>query len=135
IESAMIAREALAYHEIQTGSFEALSGGPPSGNGAFSESGANHMVEALQEIANIEFLDPGQYSWKDRAVTAGTIARGALTRVSLRYGPDQEESLSSQVADRDKSAPDAHPLSNILSDIRGLDREYEESDLSQPFSF
>jgi hypothetical protein len=135
IESAMIAREALAYHEIQTGSFEALSGGPPSGNGAFSESVANHLVEALQEIANIEFLDPGQYSWKDRAVIAGTIARGALTHVSLRYGPGQEESLSSQTADRDKGAPDNLSLSNVLSDIRGLDREYEESDLSQSLSF
>jgi len=135
IESAMIAREALAYHEIQRGSFEELGGGPPSGNGAFSKSDANHMVEALQEIANIEFLDPGQYSWKDRVVIAGTIASDALTRVSLWYGPGQEESLSSQVADRDKSAPDNLSLSNTLSDIRGLDREYEESDLSQSFSF
>jgi len=78
VESAMIAREALAYHEIQTGNFEVLSAGRLPGAGSFSKSVENHMVEALQEIANIEFLDPGEYSWKDRAVIAGTIAREAL---------------------------------------------------------
>jgi len=139
VESAMIAREALAYHEIQTGSFEMLSAGRPSGDDVFSKSGANPVVEALHEITNIEFLDPGQYSWKDRAVMAGTIAREALIHAGLQYDAGQGESLSSQIADRYKSAPDGLSLPDILSDgrsdSRGLDPGYEENDLGHSFSF
>jgi hypothetical protein len=138
IESAMIAREALAYHEIHTGNFEALSDGRLPGTGAFSHSGANRLVEALHDIANVEFLDPGQYSWKDRAMTAGTIAREALSHVHLQREPGQEES-SYQAVDLDKNAPSDLSLSNILSDGRsdgrGLDRGYEEIDNDQYFSF
>jgi hypothetical protein len=92
------------------------------------------MVEALQAIANIEFLDPSQHTWKDRAVRAGTIAREAL-HARLQYESRQEESLSLQVADRDKSGPGELSLSDSLSDIRGLDRGYEENDHGQSFSF
>jgi hypothetical protein len=139
IESAMIAREALAYHEIHTGNFEVLSDGRSPGTGAFSNSGANRLVEALHEIANVEFLDPGQYSWKDRAVMAGTIAREALSHFQLQREPGQEESLSYQAVDLDKNAPSDLSLSNILSDGRseslGLDRGCEENDYDQYFSF
>jgi hypothetical protein len=143
IESAMIAREALAYHEIHTENFEVLSGEPPPGTGAFSNSGANHMVEALREIANVEFLDPGQYTWKERMAIAGTIAREALTNISFQYESGQEESLLLQAAGQGKSAPGELSLSNILSnvgsdvgaDIGGLDRGYEENDYDQYFSF
>lgn len=131
IESAMIAREALAYHEIHTGNFEILNARTLTGTDAYSNGGANHMVEALQEIANIEFLDPGQYNWKDRAVIAGTVAREALTHAGLQYGAAQEESLSLRAADRDKGG-----LGELsLSSIQGLDREYEENDLGQSLSF
>jgi hypothetical protein len=135
IESAMIAREALAYHEIQTGSFEALSVERLSGTDAFLKTGANHLVEALQEIANVEFLDPGQYSWKDRAVIAGTIAREALIHVKLQYESRQEESLSLQAADRDKSAEGEIHLPNTLSDFRELDQRYEEIEYGHYLSF
>jgi hypothetical protein len=135
IESAMIAREALAYHEIHMGNFEVLSDERQPGTGAFSNSGANHMVEALREIANVEFLDPSQYTWKDRAVIAGTIAREALTNVELRYESRQEESLLLEAAGQDKSAPGELSLPDILSDIGGLDRGYEENDYEECFSF
>lgn len=130
IESAMIAREALANHEIQMGRVEVLSDGRLPGDGEFTKTGANHMVEALQAIANVEFLDPSQHTWKDRAVRAGTIAREAL-HARLQYESGQEESLSLQVADRDKSGP--REIS--LSDIQGPDRGYEENDHGQSFSF
>jgi hypothetical protein len=131
IESAMIAREALAYHEIHTGNFEVLNARTLAGAGAYSNGDVNHIVEALREIANIEFLDPGQYSWKDRAVIAGTIAREALTHAGLQYGTGQEEWLSLRAAGWDKGA--ARKLS--LPSIRGLDREYEENDHGQSLSF
>jgi hypothetical protein len=131
IESSMIAREALAYHEIQTGSFEALSGGRLPEARYFSNSGANHLVEALQEIANIEFLDPGQYSWKDRAVIAGAIAREALADIGLHYDSVQEAALSLLAADLDNSAlGELSPFGR-----RELDQGYEENDLGQSFSY
>jgi hypothetical protein len=124
MESAMIAREALAYHEIHTGSGEALSDERSPGIGAFSNGGADHMVHALREIANVEFLDPGHYTWKDRASIAGAIAREALAKIEHQYESGQEESLSS----------------GALSDIRGpdiqeLDHEYEENECEHSFSF
>jgi hypothetical protein len=131
IESSMIAREALAYHEIQTGSFEALSGGRLPEARYVSNSDANHLVEALQEIANIEFLDPGQYSWKDRAVIAGTIAREALAEIGLHYDSVQEAALSLLAADLDNSAlGELSPFGR-----RELDQGYEENDLGQSFSY
>lgn len=135
IESAMIAREALAYHEIQTGSFEVLSAERRPGSDAFSKTGVNHLVEALQEIANVEFLDPGQYSWKDRAVIAGTIAREALIHAGLQYESRQEESLSLQSADWDKCAEVEIHLSNTLSDFGELDQRYEEIEYGHYLSF
>jgi hypothetical protein len=135
IEAAMIAREALAYHEIQTGIFESLSAERAHGTDPFSKSGANPLVEALQEIANVEFLDPGQYSWKDRAVIAGTIAREALTYVELQYESGQEESLSLQTAYRDKSSIGDLHLSDVLPDIREMDQRYEGIDYGHYLSF
>lgn len=131
IESSMIAREALAYHEIQMGSFEVLSPQRQPGLGAFSKNGADQLVEALQEIAYIEFLDPGQHSWKDRAVIAGTIAREALTRVGLQYESGRDGELSLQSAEWHKPASAELPLSGF----RELDQGYEENDLGQSFSF
>jgi hypothetical protein len=129
VESAMIAREALANHEIQTGSFEVLSAGLP-GAGEFSKSGENHMVEALRRIANIEFLDPSEYSWKDRTSRAMTIAHEALN-ARLQFESGQEESLSLQAADRDKNGPAEISLSDINGPVRG----YEENDYDQSLSF
>jgi hypothetical protein len=130
IESSMIAREALAYHEIQTGDFEVLNPGRLSGTGGFSKN-SNHLVEALQEIANIEFLDPSQHSWKDRAGIAGTIAREALNRVGLQYESGREPEFSSTAAEWDKSAS----VELFLSGVREPDQGYVENDLDQSFSF
>src|SRR5262249_14800083 len=123
------AREALANHEIQTGSFEVSSAGQLPGASEFSKSDEN-MVEALRTIANIEFLNPSECSWKDRAVRAVTIAREALD-ARLQYESGQEGAPSLQEADRDKSGPGEISL----SDTSGLDREYEENDYGQFFSF
>ena len=131
IESAMIAREALAYHEIQTGNFEALSAERPPGADVLSKTGGNHLVEALQEIANVEFLDPSQYSWKDRSVIAVTIARETLIDVRLQYEPRQEELLHLQVAEQDKNAT----RSLSLPDVQERDQRYEESDCGHYLSF
>jgi len=80
VKSAGIARESLARYEMKAGNLEALS----EGRTPVELLKDNRLIEALQEIADVESLDPTKYSWKDRAAKAIDIAREALDHNHLQ---------------------------------------------------